>query len=67
MRYLKYLLSHRALEQIYFVFIHPLIEYGDVLCDGCGLMNEVKLNNIQYEAAKIETVPNEQSLPFTCN
>ena len=53
MRSLKYLLSRRALEQIYFVFIRPIIEYGDVLYDGCGLMNGAKLNKVQYEAAKI--------------
>ena len=53
MRSFKYLLSRRALEQIYFVFIRPIIEYGDVLYDGCGLMNEAKLNKVQYEAAKI--------------
>ena len=38
---------------VYFVFIRPIIEYGDVLYDGCGLMNEAKLNKVQYKAAKI--------------
>ena len=38
LRSLKYILSLRALEQIYFTFIGPIIEYGDVVYDGCGAM-----------------------------
>ena len=39
LRSLKYTLPRRALEQIYFTFIRPIIEYGDVIYDGCGVLN----------------------------
>ena len=53
LRALKYKLSRQALKLIYLSFIHPIIEYGDVLFDDCGVINNTKLNKIQYEAAKI--------------
>ena len=53
LRALKYKLSRQALELIYLSFIHPIIEYGDVLFDGCGEINNAKLNKIQFGAAKI--------------
>ena len=53
MRSLKYRLSRRTLEIMYMSFIRPILEYGNVLFDGCGVNNQVKLNRVQYEAAKI--------------
>ena len=42
LRALKYKLSRQALELIYLSFIRPIIEYGDVLFDGCGVINNAK-------------------------
>ena len=53
LRFLKYKLLRRSLELIYLSYIRPLLEYGDILYDGCGVANSIKLNKIQYEAAKI--------------
>ena len=53
LRFLKYKLSRRSLELIYLSYIRPLLEYGDILYDGCGVANSIKLNKVQYEAAKI--------------
>jgi hypothetical protein len=53
MRSLKHKFPRHALEQIYFTFIRSIIEYGDVVYDRCGMMNEAKLNKVQYNAAKI--------------
>jgi hypothetical protein len=55
LRVLKYKLSRRALELIYYSSIRPIIEYGDILYNGCGVVNESKLNKVQYEASKIVT------------
>ena len=41
------------MELIYLSYIRPLLEYGDILYDGCGVANSIKLNKVQYEAAKI--------------
>lgn len=33
--------------------VRPILEYGDVLYDDCGVTNEIKLNKVHYAAAKI--------------
>ena len=35
MRRLNFKLDLKSLEQIYFAFIRPLLEYGDIIWDNC--------------------------------
>ena len=35
--------------------VHPVMEYADVLWDGCTESESNLLEHVQYEAAKIET------------
>ena len=54
MRKLKFQLSRKSLQIIFFSFIRPLLEYADVVLDNCTQYeaNE-KLEKIQHEAARI--------------
>ena len=52
MRRLKFKLDCKSLEQIYLVFVRPLLEYSDIIC----LQSEKQdLEKIQIEAARIAT------------
>ena len=53
LRGLKCKLSWRSLEIIYNSFALPILEYGDIIYYGCGVGNDIKLNKVQYDAAKI--------------
>ena len=53
LRGLKCKLSRRSLEVIYNSFVLPILEYGDIIYDGCGVGNDIKLNKVQHDAAKI--------------
>ena len=53
MRKLKFTLDRRSLETIYFTFIRPILEYGDVIWNNCTLNDKQELDKIQNEAARI--------------
>ena len=53
LRGLKCKLSRKSLEIIYNSFVLPVLEYGDIIYDGCGVGNDIKLNKVQYDAAQI--------------
>ena len=53
MRKLKYLLDRDSLQTIYFSFIRPLLEYGDVVWDNCTDYEANELEKIQNEAGRI--------------
>ena len=55
MRRLKFKLDRKSLEQIYLVFIRPLLEYGDIIWDNCFQSEKQELEKIQIEAARIAT------------
>ena len=55
MRRLKFKLDRKSLEQIYLVFIRPLLEYGDIIWDKCLQSEKQELEKIQIEAARIAT------------
>ena len=55
MRKLKFRLDRKSLETIYIAFIRPLLEYGDVIWDNCTQYEELELDKIQNEAARIVT------------
>ena len=55
MRSLKYKLNRTTLSTLYIVFIRPVLEYADVVWDGCNEENSEKLEKLQLDAAKIVT------------
>ena len=55
MRKLKFQLDRKSLQIIYFSFIRPLLQYGDVVWSNCTLYESNELENIQHEAARIVT------------
>ena len=55
MRCLKFKLDRKSLEQIYLIFIRPLLEYGDIIWDNCLRSEKQKLEQIRIEAARIAT------------
>ena len=50
---LKYIVHRETLNRLYKSLIRPLMEYGDVLWDGCTDGEGDLLEFVQYEAAKI--------------
>ena len=55
LRSLKYKLCRKALNQIHLSYLRPLLEYASVVWDGCTLYEKKKLEQIQYEAARLVT------------
>ena len=55
MRKFKFLLDRKSLETIYFSFIRPILEYGDVVWDNCTQQEKQDIEKIQIEAARIVT------------
>ena len=52
---LKYKLDRGSLEQIYFSFIRPKLEYGCHIWDNCTTSNSFALENVQIKVARIVT------------
>ena len=52
---LKYLLDRTSLQNIYFSYIRPIIEYGNVLLSNCSKELNHNLESLQLEAARIIT------------
>ena len=48
----KYRLPRKSLETIYKTMIRPILEYADVVFDGCGTVLTQRLESIQYNAAR---------------
>ena len=46
-------LHRKSLQIIYFSFIRPLLEYGDVVWNNCAQYEAKELEKIQYKAARI--------------
>ena len=55
MRRLKFKLTRAALNQIYFSYVLPILEYSSVVWDGCSLQDSNALEKFQNEAARIVT------------
>ena len=51
----KYKLDRTTLITIYKSHVRPLMEYADVIWDGCSIADSNLLESIQYEAARIVT------------
>ena len=55
MRCLKICLDRKSLQVIYFTFVRPIIEYGDVVWDNILQYLKNDLDKIQTEAARTVT------------
>ena len=53
MRKLKFKLGRQSLETIYFTFIRPILEYGDVVWNNCSQYKKDELEKIQVQALRI--------------
>ena len=52
---IKYKVDKTTLRKVYISLLSPLMEYADVLWDGCTESESDLLGHVQYEAAKIVT------------
>ena len=52
---LKFKLSRNTLERLYKFLVRPVMEYADVVWDGCTESECDPLEHVQYETAKIVT------------
>ena len=55
LRKLRFKLDRKSMETVYFSFIRPTIEYGDVLYSGASLNDLGKLDKIQRESLLLVT------------
>ena len=53
MKALKFRVSRKSLEKIYFAYIRPLLEYSDVVWDNCSTATKKQLDAIHFDAARI--------------
>ena len=53
LRQFKFILNRNTLENLYFRFIRPILEYGDVVWCNCTLEQSNMIEAIQVEAARI--------------
>ena len=55
MQKLKYKLDRRTLENIYFTFAHPMLEYANIIWDDCTEDDKLTLENVQLIFARVVT------------
>ena len=55
MRKLKYNLSRKALNQIYFSYVLPVLECSSIVWDGCSQHDSSTFDKLQHKAARIVT------------
>ena len=55
MRKIKFSINRKALQQIYFSFSRPILEYGCIVWGGCTQYEKDNIERIQHEAARIVT------------
>jgi len=53
MRTFKFTLDRKSLLSIYTTFIRPILEYADIVWDNINTQDEIELEKIQQEAARI--------------
>ena len=56
MRHIKFKLDRTSFETIYFTFIRPILEYGDVVWNNCLQYEKDEQEKIQIQAARIVKV-----------
>ena len=47
LKLIKFKLTRKTLEKMYFSFIRPILEYGDVVWQGASHSDLCKLNSVQ--------------------
>ena len=52
---LKFQLDRQSLQTMYFSFIRPLLEYGDIIWDNCCNYEKFEIEKMQIEAGRIIT------------
>ena len=52
---LKFQLDRRSLQIMYFSYIRPILEYGDIIWDNCFNYEKEEIEKIQIEAGRIVT------------
>ena len=62
---LKYDLDRKSLIRFYLSFIRPILEYGNIIWDGCNKLQSDLLESIQLDAARIITVFVEEHLTLS--
>ena len=55
MRKLKLSVRRKTLNQIYVLFLRPILEYSSVVWDNCTQYEKDRLEKVQIEAARIVT------------
>ena len=55
LRSLKFNLDRRTLQIMYFSFIRPTLEYGDIIWDNCQIYHKDRIEKLNIEAARIIT------------
>ena len=55
LRALKFRVSRKSLEKMYFAYIRPLLEYSDVIWDNFSLESKKLLDTVHVEAARVVT------------
>ena len=55
LRKIKFKIDRFSLQKIYFSFIRPILEYADIIWDGCNQTMKARLERIHFEAARIIT------------
>ena len=55
LRKFKFILNRRTLEQLYFSFVRPILEYTDIIWDNSTILLVHKIESVQIEAARIVT------------
>ena len=53
MRSMKFKMSRMSLNKMHLSYIRPIIEYANVLWDGCSNENESRIEKVQLEAARL--------------
>ena len=63
LKHYKFRVSRLTLEKMYFAFVRPILEYGDVVWAGAHDCHLVKLDRLQLEAMRIVTgAPNKSNI-----
>ena len=52
----KYKVDRRTLENIYFTFVRPKLEYASIIWDDCTEGNKLNLENVQLGSARVVVV-----------
>ena len=56
LRSLKFSLGRQTLQILYFSFIRPTLEYGDIIWNNCPAYLKDRLEKVNIESARIVTV-----------